>query len=188
MSLCPPEVDKEVVIHFDIHPMVMKPPDPNTSEVVETVAVSPNRDLPDAKETAVATLDPVVLEVVESVLNNIMFNIHIKCKGFVPPQLGDTLACHLLPKLDIVIGNSSLHHDNCAKNEYQSFDGRLVNKCCSDLKYSPKLKKLIDRGMKIYSTKDMEISSCHNNLFSHDQLCEKATNLQVENENFDWIC
>ena len=54
-----------------------------------------------------------------------------------------TLACHLLPKLHIVIENSSLHRDNCPKNEYQSFDGRLVNKCCSNLKYSPKLKKLI---------------------------------------------
>ena len=101
-------------------------------------------------EVSLATPCESVNEIVRSVMGNMLSqvkqNLNLKCGGFNTgfDNIYIKLACHQLSALDIVIKDNKLHNSTCKVSGYRVCDGNYVNKLCSDLQYSQKLKKSLN--------------------------------------------
>ena len=106
--------------------------------------------------------------------------LNLKCGGFNTgfDNVYIKLACHQLSALDIVIEDNKLHNSTCKESGYRVCDGNYVNKLCSDLQSSQKLKKILERGRKSYAEKELLVTN--STYLSHNQLCERAHMLQEE--------
>ena len=128
--------------------------------------------------------DPDIFEEniqVESTSSAIIQN---KCRGYQVRSVSNlyqSIACHELGNIDVVIENSNLHHESCAKNCYKTENGD-INEACDNLQYSTRLRKIIERGQK--SVDDTSLIKCNNIFLSHNQLSEKARNMRAEKEEY----
>ena len=196
-----PEVPEEVIAAInstedEVPEEVIAVINSTEDEVPEVIAVisSTEDDVSEPEVIAVisSTEDEVNIEhTVKCVLNDIVNQVYVyeenenesnnKCSGFCT-GIGDIykkLPCHILSDLGIVIENQLLHNLACNQNNYILFPGNnIANKCCSDLQYSPKLRKILDRGKIIYPDKD--IINMNHIYLSHSQLSEKAKSSQEE--------
>ena len=75
-----------------------------------------------------------------------------KCDGFrfmvqQPDDIYSTFPFTLIPEKNFVFENGCLHHEDCLKKKYMVYNpsdaNKKVNKVCSDLEYSPALKKIL---------------------------------------------
>ena len=147
-------------------------------QIVEMEMISQSTD--ECQELA-AKLEKDVKDTIEVILKDVS-KVSLKCRGFQVgvPDMYRTIACHELDHLDIIIENRNLHHILCAEIRYMTNDGNAMNNACSNLQYSPKLQKLLDRGLKTID--DQALMKTNNNFLSHDQLSEKARKFRTEKE------
>ena len=122
----------------------------------------------------------VIRDVMNEMIDQITCKSFTKCRGFEP--LIDNIHAQLAPQplydLNIVVEHKTLHHVSCYENSYQLLPGNhLANQSCSDLKYSPRLTKHIERGQKIYND---DLRSTKHGFLTHQQLSEKAKKVQEE--------
>ena len=118
----------------------------------------------------------------DPVTSQACIQINDKCDGYHPfiTNLFTDIPCHLLHEISVVVENGTLHHKRCADKDYALFESvGDVNKVCDDLKHSPNVKKLVERGKKCY-TDNKDLHSLNHKYLCHRQLSEKASRLQEE--------
>ena len=153
------------------------PPAINDSDIDMTVHLTTPTEVPLA---TCESVNEIVRSVMGNMLSQVEQNLNLKYGGFNTgfDNIYIKLACHQLSALDIVIEDNKLHNSTCKESGYRVCDGNYVNKLCSDLQYSQKLKKILERGRKSYAEKELLVTN--NTYLSHNQLCEKAHMLQEE--------
>lgn len=133
-----------------------------------------------------STFDKDVEKTVEHIVNEVVRNVKHKCSGFqvnAPfENIYAAVACHQLLELDIVIEAQNLHHRSCMESNYVTKDGNLINEACENLRYSTKLKQVIDRSRK--TIEDLSLIKCNNTFLSHSQLSQKAKKMREEKEEY----
>ena len=113
-----------------------------------------------------------------SSFTNEKVNTPIKCCGYQPELDGNVFNNfpfqYLNESPDIVFENKHLHTRECMQNNYlvSSDDLQNVNQSCQMLKYSTKLKNVMIRANKTWSSS--ELLQINNKYLTHRQLVSKV--------------